>query len=330
MISNWRLAATLQITVYYFYKLRGTQATFLVTAKRAMCYCISCSDSRSTPLVITWATIQATNLPENWCRYTNKKSCFQCHVYSFQAIVFSFREFDLRGSIDCRSGALQYYDGNSTALAAPQQFCGKQLPKLPQSTGNAVVFQLKSNTSLRWALFRIDYVAVDNSSERVDAIAETGKLMNKKFTHKMRLSWSILYHVCSFLIPDSLYQLLVTQYRGVVLPQTIATNVNVEYGYPIVKWVVVTWLKDKKDTRIIVLVTHHIISEHISVTVVSRKSKHTWSCCAYYVITTYLHFSYNAQDNHEISDFSHKYQICYSIWYIELAESMKKTVRSIS
>ena len=102
--------------------------------------------------------------------------------------MFSFREFDLGGSIDCRSGALQYHDGNSTALAAPQTFCGKQLPKLPQSTGNAVVFQLKSNTSLRWALFRIDYVAVDNSSERVDAIAGTGKLMNKKFTHKMRLS----------------------------------------------------------------------------------------------------------------------------------------------
>ena len=93
--------------------------------------------------------------------------------------MFSFREFDLEGVTDCRSGALQYYDGNSTVLAVPQTFCGKHLPKLQESTENAVVFQLMSNTSHRWALFRIDYVAVDNSSERVDAIAGTGKLVNK-------------------------------------------------------------------------------------------------------------------------------------------------------
>ena len=73
--------------------------------------------------------------------------------------MFSVREFDLQESIDCKISAFLYFDGSNSNIT-PIKYCGPMLPRITQSSGNVVKFQLFSNGSTSGGGFRIDYLAV--------------------------------------------------------------------------------------------------------------------------------------------------------------------------
>ena len=83
----------------------------------------------------------------------------------FQVITFSFREFVLLKDYRvCQSAVLRFYDGDNFGRT-PLEFCGSDLPIITRSSGNIVVFELHVISHDNWGRFRLDYAAINNSSD---------------------------------------------------------------------------------------------------------------------------------------------------------------------
>ena len=94
----------------------------------------------------------------------------------FQVILLSFREFVLlENSFECKSAVLRYYDGDNMGRNA-LEFCGSELPNVTRSSSNVIVFELHFPTQYGWSGFRIDYAAVDRSSESRYPVMGTGNI----------------------------------------------------------------------------------------------------------------------------------------------------------
>ena len=88
--------------------------------------------------------------------------------------MFTFREFDLGDENGCPSGALWYHDGNNVEMTH-EELCGKGLPKLARSRGNVAIFQLFSKDWNGKGIFRMEYAAVNISTDIVYPLIGAGK-----------------------------------------------------------------------------------------------------------------------------------------------------------
>ena len=91
-----------------------------------------------------------------------------------KVILLSFREFALLGDTsECQSVGLRYYDGDRSGRT-PRTFCGSRLPNITRSSGHVVEFELYFSGHYSWSGFRIDYGAVDSSSEARYPVIDIG------------------------------------------------------------------------------------------------------------------------------------------------------------